>query len=113
MLFSVEGHQISDVAHKREYHQRMKRLPNDDYRAIIDELNKVIDSGDVHTSSWIPGHDWRGTLYEPIWLACNKNDEIAAKFYGQILYKAFMDHPLKWCFGDYPHARGKTYFRVS
>ncbi|SFB19734.1 MULTISPECIES: hypothetical protein [unclassified Bacillus (in: firmicutes)] len=113
MLFSVKGQQITEVAHKREYHQRMRGLPNDDHRAIVDELNRVIESGNVHTSSWIPGHDWRGTLYEPIWLACNKNDEVAAKFYGQILYKVIMDHPHKWCFGDYSHARGKTYFRIN
>ncbi|WP_147534528.1 hypothetical protein [Bacillus marasmi] len=113
MLFSVEGMQITEVAHKQEFHQRMKSLPNVDYQAIVDELNRVINCGDVHTSSWIPGHDWRGTLYEPIWLACRKNDEVAAKFYGQILYKVMIDHPAKWSFGDYPHAKGKTYFKID
>lgn len=113
MLFSIEGKQIVEVAYKKEFHHRMRALPNDKYRAIVEELTRVVDSGNVHTSSWIPGHDWRGTLYEPIWLACNKNDEVAAKFYGQILYKVMIDHPDNWCFGDYPHARGKTYFRIN
>lgn len=112
MLFSVEGKQIHEVAYRREFVQRLNRLAKSDYAAIVDELNRVIDGGDVHTSSWIPGHDWRGTLYEPIWTACNKNDEVAAKFYGQILYKVMIDRPEKWCFGAYPHARGKTYFRI-
>ncbi|MBY0001431.1 hypothetical protein H7S55_14730 [Priestia aryabhattai] len=112
MLFSIEGKQIYEVAYKQEFHQRLKRLEEKHYDAIVDELNRVIDGGDVHTSSWIPGHDWRGTLYEPIWHACNKNDELAAKFYGQILYKVMIDRSEKWCFGDYPHARGKTYFKI-
>nr|WP_309098450.1 hypothetical protein [Fredinandcohnia onubensis] len=113
MLFSVERNPITEVAHKREFHQRMKNLSNEDYQAIVDELNRVINSGDVHTSSWIPGSDWRGTLYEPIWIACRKNDEVAAKFYGQILYQVMIDHPEKSCFGDYPHAKGKTYFKIN
>lgn len=107
MLFSVEGKRIHEVAYRQEFQQRLKRLAKDDYNAIVNELNSVIDSGDVHTSSWIPGHDWRGTIYEPIWLSCNKNDEVAAKFYGQILYKVFIDRPEKWYFGAYPHAGGR------
>lgn len=110
MLFSVEGKQITEVAH---VHQRMKNLQKGDYRAIIDKLNRVFNCGDVHTSSWIPGQNWRGTLYEPIRLACRKNNEVAAKFYGQILFKVMIDHPNKWCFGDYPHSKGKTYFKIN
>lgn len=113
MLFTVDGQQITEVAYKQAFIQRMKGLTARDYSAIVKELNKVIDRGDVHTSSWIPGHDWRGTIYEPIWRACSKNDETAAKFYGQILYKVFIDRPDTWCFGAYPHARGKTYFRIQ
>lgn len=42
MLFSVEGKQITKVAHKREFHQRMKNLQKGDYRAIIDELIELL-----------------------------------------------------------------------
>ena len=112
MLFSIDGKQIVSVAYEAEFKKRMKFLNDTDYKKIIDELNRVIKSGDVHTSSWIPGSDWRNTIYEPIWIACQKNDVLAAKFYGQILYKVMMDRPENWCFGDFSHAKGKTYFKI-
>jgi hypothetical protein len=111
VLFTIEGKQITKVAYETKYKDRIKSLNKVDYDALVDELNKVIDSSDVHTSSWIPGHDWRGTVYEPIWISCKKNNDLAAMFYGQILYKVVIDRPEVWLFGDYPHAKGKTYFK--
>lgn len=113
MLYSLDGKKITVVAYEKSFKQRMKRLNVEDYRSIVEELNRVIDWGEVHTSSWIPGSDWRGTLYEPIWIACQKNDTLAAQFYGQILYQVMIDRPEKWCFGDFTHAKGKTYFKLQ
>ncbi|KGX86681.1 hypothetical protein [Pontibacillus marinus] len=112
MLKNTEGKMITEVAYKTNYTSLMKKLPQDKHRAIVTELNRIADQEEVITSSWIPGSDWRGTVYEPIWEACGRNDEVAAKFYGQILYKVIIDHPAEWLFGKYDHARGKTYFRV-
>lgn len=40
---------------------------------MVDELNKRIDENpEVHTAGWIPGHDWTGTVFYPIYLACKK-----------------------------------------
>ncbi|WP_218976419.1 hypothetical protein [Bacillus sp. CD3-1a] len=111
MLSTVEGKPIYRVAYENDFNERMKNLNRKHYDAIVDELNKVIDTSNVHTSSWIPGHNWKGTVYQPIWEACKFNDGEAAKFYGQILYKVIIDRPEVWYFGTYPHARGKTYFR--
>ncbi|MGP4107947.1 hypothetical protein [Virgibacillus sp. L01] len=113
MLFTIEGEQITKVAYERKFNERLLMLNKKHYDLIVDELNRIIDTGDVHTSSWIPGHNWMGTVYEPIWEACRRNDEEAAKFYGQILYKVMMDRSEDWYFGSYPHAKGKTYFRRS
>lgn len=113
MLKTIDGELITHVAYEIQFKKRMESIDQKDYHIIIEELNRVIDRGDVHTSSWIPGSDWRGTLYEPIWIACRKNNVEAAKFYGQILYKVIMDRPEEWYFGSYPHARGKTYFKME
>ena len=44
------------------------------YQAIIDELNRRIDENpEVHTAGWIPGHNWKGTVFYPIYLACKKD----------------------------------------
>lgn len=112
MLYTIEGEKITKVAYESKFKDRMNYISKQDYDVIVDALNEIIDKSDVHTSSWIPGHNWIGTLFEPIWKACKCNNEEAAKFYGQILYKVMMDRPEKWYFGKYPHAKGKTYFRV-
>jgi hypothetical protein len=112
MLKTIEGKVIKKVAYEKKFNDRMKNLDAQDYKAIVEELSRVIDSGEVHTSSWIPGSNWIGTVYQPIWEACKKNDSLAAMFYGQILYQVFIDRPDEWFFGKYEHARGKTYFKI-
>ncbi|WP_215189658.1 hypothetical protein [Exiguobacterium sp. s6] len=51
MLYLIEGKQITVVAYEKSFKQRMKSLNNEDYRVIVEELNRVIDCGEVHTSS--------------------------------------------------------------
>lgn len=113
MLITAEKEMITTVAYASTFKKRMQHLDPEDHRIIVEELNRIIDGGDVHTSSWIPGSDWRGTLYEPIWISCRQNSTEAAKFYGQILYQVMMDRPEAWGFGNYSDAKGKTYFRLK
>lgn len=113
MLVSIDGKAKTRVAYKKDFEKRRKNLSDEDYIAIINELNKVVDGGDCHTSSWIPGRNWKGTVYEPIWHASRRNDEVAAMFYGQILYQVMIERPETWFFGKFGHARGKTYFKQT
>ncbi|WP_090042793.1 hypothetical protein [Clostridium frigidicarnis] len=94
-----------------------KNLLDDDYTAIVNELNSVFDSGKVHTAGWIPGHNWIGTVYEPIFKACNKNQVRAALFFGLIVYKVFMDRDDTWACDrfqlDGKEIKSLTYFKVN
>jgi len=99
------------VAFVKAFEERRKNLSDTDYNAIVDELNRVINSANCHTSSWIPGRNWKGTVYESIWHACNRNDKVAAMFYGQILNKVMIERSDAWVCGKFPHARGMTYFK--
>ena len=48
---------------------------------MVDELNKRIDENpEVHTAGWIPGHDWTGTVFYPIYLACKKDTNFGCTF---------------------------------
>jgi hypothetical protein len=82
-----------------------------------DELNRMIDSDEIHTAGWMPGSNWMGTVIEPIYHACGRNQTQAALFFGLIVYKVFMERPDAWACGRF-QLNGKdikslTNFRVK
>ncbi len=103
MLYSLDRfQQITTVPHEREFRVWTSRLSLSEMKAIKEELNRRVDSGEVHTSSWMPGADWTGTVFQPIWeKACLKNVEAAAKCFGLILWQVMMERPELWSFGRY------------
>ena len=120
MLFSIDDleHPIDHVPHQHEFDACVRRLTDEQYMAIIDELNSRIEGTEVQTSSWMPGRNWRGTVFWPIYdSACRRNEEAAALFFGQIVWKVFMDREDDWSFGRYEKdrvpIRGLTYFRIN
>ena len=118
MLYSLEKNKyIKDIPYKDEFEKWKSSLTNKQYDAIVNKLNNKIDGDEIHTSSWIPGSDWRGTVYQPIYdIACNKNKDAAAKFFGLILYKVIIERDEVWSFGRYKKdgvpIEGLTYFRL-
>lgn len=119
MLYSVDsGRQIDVIPHAEEYHACLNRLPESDHAAVCGYLNRLIDTGEIFTSSWIPGADWNGTPFQPLYHACNDDPNAAAKFFGQILWKVMIDRREVWGFGRYEHRecvqiRGLTYFQLG
>ena len=118
MLYSVDkGDFVTKLPHQKDYNKWIKNLSDMSYQAIVDELNKKIDNGDIHTSGWMPGHDWTGTVFQPIYEACNKNPNIAAQFFGLIVFKVFMDREEVWGFGRYNkngvEVKSITYYKLE
>ncbi|WDL98491.1 hypothetical protein [Alicyclobacillus sp. ALC3] len=122
MIIDVESGKVLDtVPHAREYRVWVKLL-NNKYPGALDvirsHLNDIADSNDVLTSSWIPGSDWHGTIFEPLYHACLQNEVQAAQFYGLVLYEVMINRHESWGYGRYTTAdgrqiRGLTYFRFS
>jgi len=118
MLISVDTGEIIDyIPHKKEYDIWRSRLKEGEYQEIVDKLNSMIDSDEIHTAGWMPGSDWTGTVFQPIYeKACNMNFEQAALFFGLIVWTVFMNREDKWSFGRYEKnsipIRSLTYFRV-
>lgn len=116
MLYSIDsGKYIKKLPHKKEFDSWMKNLPDQDYKKIIKTLNDKINESDINTSSWIPGNNWTGTVYEPIYHACGDNKEASGLFFGLILFKLLMDRKdAVWGFGRFEKngvpIRGTTYF---
>ena len=119
MLYSLDRfQQVTAVPHEREFRVWTLRLSSAEMKAIKGELNRRVDGGEVHTSSWMPGADWTGTVFQPIWeKACLKNVEAAAKCFGLILWQVMMERPEFWSFGRYKlrdlPIEGLTYFRIN
>ena len=120
MLFDIDTRkEINRIPHHAEYEtwkNRLEQLDPKAFQKIVDELNSRVSGGKVHTSSWIPGSNWSGTAFQPIYDAC-QDQESAAKFFGLILWEVMRKRKGEaWSFGRYEKdgipIEGLTYFRV-
>lgn len=119
MLYAIESNtEITTIPHRRDFDRWRKKLSDVEYQAIVDELNGRIDGTEIQTSSWIPGSDWYGTVFQPIYEnACDYSAQSSALFFGLIVWKVFMDRPEWWSFGRYEkdgrQISGMTYFQIN
>lgn len=93
------------------------RLTEQECQAIMTRLDEMIETGEIHTSSWMPGSDWTGTPFQAIYeKACRENSEQAAQCFGLFVWQAVMNRPERWACGRYEKdgvpIRGMTYFRL-
>src|SRR5688572_22738948 len=103
MLYTIPDlKKIESMPYEDEYIIWRKRLNNSEYQAIVDALNHKVDTGDVHTSSWIPGANWEGTVYHPIYeKSCLMDVNQAAICFGLFLWVVMMEREDSWSFGRY------------
>ena len=103
MLIDIDtGHALTHIPHKESFHTWRGRLSDGEYRAIEQELNRRIAGGEVHTAGWIPGADWRGTVFQPIYdHACHQDAEQAGLCFGLIMWVVMQRRPERWGFGRY------------
>ena len=121
MLFSLpDMKEITRMPHTSEYVRWCSALDGTDseaYDKIHDELNCRFDSREVDTSSWIPGSDWTGSVFEPVYIACNFDEVASALFFGLLVWQVLMDREDCWSFGRYEKSgvpiKGMTYFRID
>jgi len=118
MLYALDsGKIITDIPYKGEYDIWRGRLSDQEYEAILQNLTERIGSTSIQTSSWMPGKNWAGTVFGPIYSkACNSDYEQAAKFFGLLVWESFLHHSDYWAFGRYElngiPIQGLTYFKV-
>lgn len=119
MIYSIEAESyIERIPHLKDYKRWRSGLSDKEYQNIYDELFERIDGSEIETSSWIPGSDWTGTVFQPIYeKACYRDNREAAKFFGLILWHVILEHDEVWAFGRYKLGdipiEGLTYFRIG
>ena len=119
MLYSVDNARvIKNIPHSSDYKRWRKQLTDQEYKDIYDELTSRICGSEIQTSSWVPGSDWTGTVFQSIYeKACNHDKNASARFFGLILWHAVMKHKEWWSFGRFNlnniPIEGLTYFRID
>ena len=117
MLSSIENNIVNTVWYKKFFDASKSWLSDDEYQAMIDELNRVIqekldNKEQVVVSSFIPGSDWSDTVWDPIYTkACGFDFDHAAQFFGLLVCQVLIDREETWYFIKQDVARGMIYFR--
>jgi len=121
MLYSIESDAlITDIPYRNKFDVYRGRLTDSQYAAICDELNRRIDEGggEVATAGWLPGADWSGTVFDPIYeVACRHDFEESGKFFGLIVWDVMMRREEDWASGKFEKdgvpIQSRTYFRIN
>jgi hypothetical protein len=117
MLIDIDSDkEITHMPHEKSFKIWRSRLSQHEFDAIVEKLNSLIAGNEVHTSSWMPGHNWSGTVYDPIYRkACSNNVTDSGLFFGLIVWHVFQTHPDQWYFGRFEKdgmpIPGMTYFK--
>jgi len=103
MLFPIRGKQITDIPRRRQEQFNVWRsnLSDSDYEAVIEKINEYVDAvppDEPFVSSFIPGSDWTGTVYQPLYIACGQSVEQSGWFFGLIVWQVMIDHEEEWYF---------------
>lgn len=79
MLYTINKTKIDYIPHKKDYDRWRKNINDKQYSEIMVEMEKVLNAGEVHVSSFIPGSDWNYPYYY-IYEACQTEYQDAAFF---------------------------------
>ena len=118
MLINLDtGKEITRMPYAAGFRTVMKRLTPAQIVAMKDALNTMIDGDEIHTAGWMPGSDWTGTPFMPLYTVGARGDyTVAAKMFGLLVWQVFMEHPERWGSGRYQKdgrdIGSRTYFRL-
>ena len=121
MLIDVDsGKPIEHVPFRRDFDVLRERLSEPEFEAMVSRVNELIDASgsEIATAGWLPGSDWTGTPFQPIYEKAARNDfQRAALFFGQLVWYTIMRRPERWASGRYQvdgrDIGSRTYFRLG
>src|SRR5688572_17877679 len=105
MLIDIAtGRPVSSVPFARDFERVRDRLSADEFDAMVAHVNRLIDEAgaEIATAGWLPGSDWTGTPFEPIYTRGTRGDFAAsARFFGLLVCYTVMRRPEPWASGRY------------
>ena len=121
MLIDVDsGKPIDRIPYRQEFEVLRARLSETEFDGMVARVNELIDvsGAEIATAGWLPGSDWTGTAFEPIYTVAARGDfDRSALFFGQFVWYVVMKRPERWASGRYQldgkDIRSRTYFRLS
>jgi hypothetical protein len=121
MLYSIDdlGTPITVLPHQSDYNTWVSRITSQEYSDIISEIDRMVQGTEVQTAGWMPGNNWTGTVFEPIYTkSCRYNEEHSGLFFGLLVWDYFMNHNTDdWSFGRFENngvpIRSITYFKIN
>lgn len=121
MLIDIDKDKVIDsVPFQGEFDVLSRRLSAAEFDAMVTRINELIDvsGAEIATAGWLPGSDWTGTPFEPIYTKAARGDfDRSAMFFGQLVWCAVMRRPEAWGSGRYQldgkDISSRTYFRLK
>ena len=121
MLIDLEsGKEITHVPHRETFDLLKARLRDAEFGDVVAQINELIENagGEIVTAGWLPGSEWRDTPFWPIYeTAARKNQDVAGKMFGLMVWHTIMERPERWSFGrfekDGREIGSMTYFRLG
>jgi hypothetical protein len=116
--FDHGGRAVTNVPFGSQFNQWKHRLTPTGIADIKSAIHRMLDSGEVHTTSWMPGSNWGGTPFDPIyWNATKQSVTQAAQCFGLFVWECVLERDERWGSGHYEKdgypIKGRTYFRLQ
>ena len=121
MLIDIDtGQQIERIPYRTDFEALRRRLSDAEFAGMVDRINELIDNSgaEIATAGWLPGSDWTGTPFDPIYSKAARGDfDRSAMFFGQLVWYTVMNRPERWASGRYQvdgkDIGSRTYFRLG
>ena len=121
MLIDIDTGKTRDhVPYEPQFEALRRRLSASEFDAMVARINDLIDESgaEIATAGWLPGSDWTGTPFEPIYTKAARGDfDRSAMFFGQLVWYTIMNRPEPWGSGRYQvdgrDIGSRTYFRIN
>ena len=121
MLIDIgTGRNIDRIPYRSDFDALRRRLTDVEFDGMVARINELIaESGaEIATAGWLPGSDWTGTPFDPIYSKAARGDfDRSAMFFGQLVWYTVMHRPERWASGRYQvdgkDIGSRTYFRLG
>lgn len=121
MLIDIDtDKEIDRIPGRREFDILRARLSVAEFDAMVARIDQLIDEAgaEIATAGWLPGSDWRGTPFQPIYEKAAREDfGRSAMFFGQLVWYTVMRRHERWGSGRYQvdgrDIGSRTYFRLG